>query len=320
VTGAAGFIGSHLVESLLQLGQQVRGLDNFATGRRSNLDAVRDAVGGEAWKRFELVEGDIRDLETCRRAAQGCERVLHQAAIGSVPRSIEDPVTSHTANVDGTFNVMLAAKEAKVGGFVYASSSSVYGDSPKLPKTEDDTGNPLSPYAVTKAVDELYGAIFHRTYGFPAAGLRYFNVVGARQDPEGPYAAVVPRWLAALARGQRPVIYGDGKTSRDFCPVANVVQVNLLAASSPAAAGGKVYNVALGKQTTLNQLFEILRKGMAARGAPCQGVQAEYQDFRPGDIRHSLADTSAARKDLGYAPTVDLPEGLTRAIESQEIG
>ena len=282
VTGAAGFIGSHLIEGLLKLGQDVRGLDNFATGHRSNLDAVRDAVGSEAWSRFSFMEGDIRDVDVCHKAAQGRERVLHQAAMGSVPRSIEDPATTHSVNVDGTFNVMLAARDAGVRGFVYASSSSVYGDSEVLPKVESGTGQPLSPYAVSKAADELYAAIFHRTYALPAVGLRYFNVVGARQDPNGPYAAVVPRWLAALAEGTRPVIYGDGETSRDFCPVANVVQMNLLGAFADPDAVGRVYNVALGRRTTLTELFEILRDAMAALGAPLRGVAGAVRRLSPG--------------------------------------
>jgi UDP-N-acetylglucosamine 4-epimerase len=319
VTGCAGFVGSHLVEALLGLGQRVVGLDDLSTGRRSNLAAVQ-AAAGPAWERFSFREGDIRDADTCRRAMEGVQIVLHQAALGSVPRSIERPRDSHAVNVDGFVNVALAAVEAGIGPFVYASSSSVYGDSPVLPKREEHVGRPLSPYAATKAVNEAYGAAFTKAYGLRAVGLRYFNVVGPRQDPHGAYAAVVPKWLAQLAAGEAPAINGDGETSRDFCPVANVVQANLLAAFAPEPAWGRAFNVALGGRTTLDDLYRLLRDGMAARGAPCAGLPPVYRDFRKGDIRHSLADTSAAAELLGYAPSVSLAEGLGRAMDAFVAG
>jgi UDP-N-acetylglucosamine 4-epimerase len=319
VTGCAGFVGSHLVERLLALDQEVVGLDDLSTGRRSNLAAV-EAAAGPAWRRFSFREGDIRDADTCRRAVEGAEIVLHQAALGSVPRSIERPRDTHTVNVDGFVNLALAAVEAGVQPFVYASSSSVYGDSPTLPKREDHTGRPLSPYAASKAVNESYAAAFAASYGLRTVGLRYFNVVGPRQDPNGAYAAVVPKWLAQLAEGEAPAINGDGETSRDFCPVANVVQANLLAAFAPEAAWGRAFNVALGGRTTLAALYALLRDGMAERGAPCEGLDPVYRDFRRGDIRHSLADTSAAAAILGYVPAVSLADGLDRAMDAFVAG
>ena len=315
VTGCAGFIGSHLVEELLRLGQTVVGLDSFATGHRHNLDDVQERVGGEPWSRFSLIEGDIRERATCDAALQGVERVLHQAALGSVPRSIVEPMNTHTTNVDGFVNVALAAVEAKVQAFVYASSSSVYGDEPTLPKVEGRTGRPLNPYAASKGVDELYAAAFAHSYNLPAVGLRYFNVVGPRQDPHGAYAAVVPKWLALLSRGEQPAIYGDGLTSRDFCPIANVVRANLLAAFSEGEAWGRAFNVALGGRTDLNTLFVLLRDGMAARGAPCAGIEARHEDFRQGDVRHSLADITAASEILGYRPAMSLEEGLATTMD-----
>lgn len=314
VTGAAGFIGSHLVADLLLKGQDVVGLDNFATGHRQNLDLVRDEVGAERWDRFTLIEGDIRDLATCISATQGADYVLHQAAIGSVPRSIRDPLTTHSVNVDGTVNVFLAAIECGTKKVVYASSSSVYGDDPRLPKVEDQMGTPLSPYAVGKKAGELYANTLWRTHQLPSVGLRYFNVVGQRQDPDGPYAAVVPKWMAAFRSGERPVIYGDGETTRDFSPVANVVGANLSAAISDNATNGKVYNVALGGSTTLNELFFTLRDALAAQGVDCADVEPVYEDFRPGDIRDSLADNSRATADFGYNPDVTLAQGLARAV------
>ena len=315
VTGVAGFVGSHLLQSLLDLGQSVVGVDDFSTGREENLEAVRGKAGAAFDERFRLVRADLRDVEVCRSVCSTQPLVLHQAAIGSVPRSIERPLDSHTANVDATLNLFVAASEAKVPGFVYASSSSVYGDAPKLPKVEPEIGRPLSPYAATKRIGELYAEVWHRVYGLPAVGLRYFNVVGPRQDPQGPYAAVVPRWLAALVEGKSATIYGDGETSRDFCPVANVVQANILAAFAAPEAQGRAYNVALGCRTTLNELYAILRDGLAERGVPCAGAEATYADFRPGDIRHSLADISAARELLGYEPEVDLAAGLSEALD-----
>jgi len=316
VTGAAGFIGSHLVETLLRHGQRVVGLDDFSTGTRDNLRAVRDALPAGRYDDFRLIEGDICDFDTCLAATAGVHRVLHQAALGSVPRSIEKPLDTHRTNVDGTMNVFMAALESRVHRLVYASSSSVYGDEPTLPKVEERIGRPLSPYAASKRIGEIYAEVLGSTNSLCAVGLRYFNVVGPRQDPEGPYAAVVPRWLAALARGETPEIYGDGETSRDFCPVQNVVQANILAATSEGDLRGRVYNVALGSQTTLNELFVFLRDAMHERGIGCAEVQPLYRDFRPGDIRHSLADVTAARRDLGYEPTVDVRAGLAAAVQA----
>lgn len=315
VTGAAGFIGSHLVHALLEAGQQVVGFDDFSTGHRSNLEAVEALVGEEAWHRFHVIEADVRDFKACLDSVRGVDYVLHEAALGSVPRSMEDPLTAHEVNVDGTVNVFLAALRVGVRKVVYASSSSVYGDDPRLPKTEDRTGKPLSPYAVTKQVGELYAATLERTHGLPAVGLRYFNVVGPRQDADGPYAAVGPRWIAAMRAGSRPIIYGDGETTRDFCPVGNVVQANLLAAVSGNAANGRVYNIALGGRTTLDELFLTLRDALVANGVDCSDIEAVYEDFRPGDIRHSLADISRARADLGYAPDITLEEGLRLTVD-----
>lgn len=312
VTGAAGFIGSHLVEALLRQGRAVVGLDNFATGRRENLDDVRAEVGDEVFGHFRLVEGDIRDLEACRAACDGVEVVYHQAALGSVPRSIRDPLTTHQVNVDGFVNMMLAARDADVGRFVYASSSSVYGDHPALPKREAEIGKPLSPYAVTKRTNELYAATFQDHYGLETVGLRYFNVFGPRQDPAGPYAAVIPRWIGGLLAGERCVIYGDGETSRDFCFVANAVQANVRAGGAPAEATGRVYNVAAGGQTTLIQLHDMLAEGVVALGGTVG--PPEYGPFRDGDVRHSLADVSAAAEAFGYEPTHDVAHGLRETV------
>lgn len=315
VTGAAGFIGSHLVHHLLDLGQHVVGLDDFSTGKRANLAAV-EALTGEAFTRFRLVEGDIRDRAVCAEVMRGIDLVSHQAALGSVPRSMADPHTTHAVNVDGFVNVALAAIDAKVTGFAYASSSSVYGDSDRLPKREGEEGRVLSPYAATKAIDELYAATFHRVYGLGAVGLRYFNVVGTRQDPSGAYAAVVPRWLATLVAGEAPVIFGDGLTSRDFCPVDNVVRANVLAATAPPEARGRAFNIGLGDRTTLLELFTLLRDGMAERGAPCAGLEPRHEPFRAGDPRHSLADVAAARSVLGWSPSMTLARGLGLAMDA----
>jgi UDP-N-acetylglucosamine 4-epimerase len=314
VTGAAGFIGSHLTEALLALGQRVVGLDNFATGHRRNIDAVLSALPPEQGALLRFVEGDIRDAETCRRACEGVDHVLHQAALGSVPRSLEDPRSSHDTNVTGFLNVLAAARDAKVSRLVYASSSSVYGDHPGLPKVEDAVGEPLSPYAATKRANELYASAFRQGYGLEAVGLRYFNVFGPRQDPSGPYAAVMPRWFAALLAGDPVHIYGDGETSRDFCFVANVVQANLLAATStrPGAAG-QVYNVAVGERTTLTDLFRLIREQVARYRPAAAQVEPIYGQFRPGDVRHSLADIGKARELLGYAPTHGVRAGLVES-------
>ena len=310
VTGAAGFIGSHLVETLLGLGQHVVGLDNFATGSRANVEAASAAHPD----RFRFVEGDIRSVDDCRAACEGADVVLHQAALGSVPRSIKDPLATHATNVDGFVNMLVAARDAGIGRFVYASSSSVYGDHPGLPKVEDEIGTPLSPYAVSKRVDELYARTFQDHYDFQTVGLRYFNVFGPRQDPDGPYAAVIPRWLGEMIAGEESTIFGDGETSRDFCYVANVVQANLLAALAGSEATGTVYNVALGDRTTLNELFRMLGDGLVAEGALDATPAPAYADFRSGDVRHSLADTSAAREALGYRPTHPIGPGLRETV------
>jgi UDP-N-acetylglucosamine 4-epimerase len=316
VTGAAGFIGSGLVEKLLASGQSVVGLDNFATGKPANLTDVRRRVGESAWGGFSFREGDIRSLDACREACSGVDLVLHQAALGSVPRSLEDPIASHESNVNGTLNMLVAARDAGVGRFVFASSSSVYGDDPNLPKVEIRTGRPLSPYAVTKAAGERYVEVFGAAYGLPVASLRYFNVFGPRQDPDGPYAAVIPRWVSALVRGAPVQIFGDGETSRDFCYLANAVQANLLAATaSDPAALGQAFNVAVGQRTTLNELFRKLRERLAGRVPGAENVEPEYREFRPGDVRHSLADTSRAEDLLGYRPTHSLDQGLDEAMD-----
>jgi len=314
VTGAAGFIGSNLAEALLRLGQRVVGFDNFATGYRHNVEAVREAVGEEAAARFRFVEGDVRDLAACRAVCEGVDLVLHQAALGSVPRSIEDPLATHAVNVDGFVHMLVAARDAGVGRFVYASSSSVYGDHPGLPKVEAEVGTPLSPYAVSKRTNELYARTFQDHYGLETVGLRYFNVFGRRQDPEGAYAAVIPKWIGQLLGGERPVIHGDGETSRDFCYIANVVQANLRAALAPAAATNAVYNIAYGDRTTLNELYAAIVATMAGQRPGLDLPEPAYGPFRPGDIRHSLADVSAARERLGYAPTHSAQAGLEEAI------
>jgi UDP-N-acetylglucosamine 4-epimerase len=315
VTGAAGFIGSHLVEALLSLDQDVVGLDNFATGRRENLDEIRAAVGERAWSSFRFIEGDIVDLRVCRDACKGVDFVLHQAALGSVPRSIENPFATHAANGTGFLNIIASAHDAGVLRFVYASSSSVYGDHPGLPKVEKDIGRPLSPYAVTKYLNELYAASFARCYAVPSIGLRYFNVFGSRQDPAGAYAAVIPRWLRAMLSGEPVMIYGDGETSRDFCFIANAVQANLRAALiEDAAAINQVYNVACGERISLNELDGMLRELLAEARPDLLVSPPARQAFRPGDIRHSQADLSKARRLLGYAPTHDVRAGLRTAL------
>jgi len=314
VTGAAGFIGSALVEKLLSLGQQVVGLDNLVTGHRRNLDDVRQVVGDDAMRRFHFIEGDIRDLEICRRAMGEVHLVLHQAALGSVPRSMQDPIATHQSNVDGTVNVLSAAQGAGVARVVYASSSSVYGDHPGLPKLEDAIGRPLSPYAASKRIDEVYGDVWQRCFGLEVIGLRYFNVYGRRQDPDGPYAAVIPRWIAALASGAPCVIFGDGSQSRDFCYVDNAVQANLLAATGPAEATGEVYNVGLEGRTDLLQLFRMLRDRVAAFRPQAAGAEPELAAPRPGDVRHSQASIDKIRARLGYQATHGIEQGLTETV------
>lgn len=315
VTGGAGFIGSNLVETLLKLGQQVICLDNFSTGKRANLDAVRDEVGEIAWRSFRLVEGDIRDLNDCVSACSGVDYVLHQAALGSVPRSIADPILTNENNISGFLNMLVAARDCRVSRFVYAASSSTYGDHPGLPKVEGVIGVPLSPYAVTKYVNELYAKIFLNVYGLETVGLRYFNVFGKRQDPDGAYAAVVPKWTASLIRGEVVYVNGDGETSRDFCYVDNAVQANLLAAiASRDACAGEVFNVAAGKRTTLNELFSIIKKELVGYFPEISSAEPCYRDFRAGDVRHSLADISKARSALGYSPTHTAEQGLATAM------
>lgn len=314
VTGAAGFIGSHLVEHLLRLGQRVVGLDNFATGRRESLAEVLAALPAHQRAAFRLVEGDLRDPAACARACEGADLVLHQAALGSVPRSIQDPLQSHEVNVTGFLRLLQAARAAGVARIVYASSSSVYGDHPGLPKVEEAVGRQLSPYAVTKYADELYAHVFGQCYGVEAIGLRYFNVFGPRQDPAGPYAAVIPLWFAGLLAGTPVAINGDGETSRDFCFVENVVQANLLAAVTPAAAAvGQVFNVACGERTTLLDLFRLIRDQVARVRPAAARQEPIHRPFRAGDVRHSLADTSRAQALLGYVATCSVREGIARS-------
>ena len=315
VTGAAGFIGSHLVETLLILNQEVVGLDNLFSGKQKNLDQVQILVGPEKWRRFKFLQGDIRSADNCRGAVNGIDYVLHQAAIGSVPRSIAHPMETHDANVNGFLNMLMAARDAKVRRFVYASSSSVYGDEPDLPKREEKIGNSLSPYAVSKHVNELYAKVFGLCYGIETIGLRYFNVFGERQDPNGHYAAVIPKWIVALMKGEPVQINGDGETSRDFCYVANVVQANLLAATcANPEATNKVYNIALNGRATLNELYEMLRERAAKNRPEVTQAKPIYQDFRPGDVRHSQADISLAEKLLGYSPQFSISQGLDQAL------
>lgn len=310
VTGAAGFIGSALVEKLLDLGQTVVGLDNFATGHKSNLDDVL-SMGEDQRAQFEFIEGDIRDLETCRRACDDVQYVLHQAALGSVPRSLEHPLDSHAANVDGFMNMLVAARDAGVARMVYASSSAVYGDHPKLPKREGEIGKPLSPYAATKLINEIYANVFHRNYGLSVVGLRYFNVFGRRQDPNGPYAAVIPRWIEALLNDQDCTIYGDGSHSRDFCYVDNVVAANLLAATHPdPAVGGAVFNVGCGDRTNLKQLYAAIAEAVAENNPSAEGREVQFAPTRDGDVPHSQADISAISNALGYEPLARIGEGM----------
>lgn len=316
VTGCAGFIGSHLVEALLKLGQRVVGLDNFATGYRHNLDEVREAAGENAWRNFKFIEGDIARLKECETACHGVDFVLHHAALGSVPRSIEDPIAANEANVSGFVNMLVAARDARVSRFIYAASSSTYGDHPGLPKIESTIGNPLSPYAVTKYVNELYADVFFRCYGLNSAGLRYFNIFGSRQDPEGAYAAVIPRWVSAMIRDETIYVNGDGETTRDFCYIDNAVQANLLAAASEnPKALNQIYNVALNERTSLNALFEMQKALLLPRFPHLESRHPRYRDFREGDVRHSQADISKARDLLGYEPTHRISEGLAQAMD-----
>ena len=315
VTGVAGFIGSNLLEALLKLDQQVVGLDNFATGYQHNLDEVRSLVSAEQWARFRFIRGDIREMADCQAACAGVNYVLHQAALGSVPRSVADPVLTNSANITGFLNMLTAARDAGVKRFVFAASSSTYGDHPALPKVEALIGRPLSPYAVTKYVNELYADVFARCYGFESIGLRYFNVFGPRQDPDGAYAAVIPKWIASMLRNEPVFINGDGETSRDFCFIDNAVQANLLAAlASNADAPNQIYNIAVGDRTSLNELYELLRSSLAERFAHLREASPQRRGFREGDVLHSLADISKARERLGYAPAYRVREGLAQAM------
>ena len=314
VTGAAGFIGSHLVESLLSLDQHVVGLDNLSTGYRHNLDEVKAHVSSAQWSRFRFQEGDITRLVDCQIACSGVNRVLHQAALGSVPRSLADPLRTHATNVDGFVAMLEAARSAKVERFVYASSSSVYGDHPVLPKMEANIGRPLSPYAATKFINEVYARVYAQSFGLPTVGLRYFNVFGPRQDPNGAYAAVIPKWFAEVARGAAATINGDGETSRDFCYIANVVQANLLAATTThSGALNQVYNVAIGERTTLNELFAKIRERVAKVDPSASRLAPIFLPERAGDVRHSLASITLAAERLGYEPTHTLDQGLDEA-------
>ena len=315
VTGAAGFIGSNLVEHLLRYGQTVRGLDNLSTGYLHNIEQVSELVGPEAWGRFSFVEGDIRDLATCHALCEGVDVVLHHAALGSVPHSIEDPILANQSNVDGFLNILVAARDAGVQRVVYAASSATYGDEPTLPKVEHLIGDPLSPYAVTKYVNELYAKVFQTTYGTAGVGLRYFNVFGPRQDPDGAYAAVIPKWIHTLLTGERCVINGDGETTRDFCFVDDVVQANILAATTDnPAALGEVFNVACGGGTTLTKLFELIRDELAEIDPTVAAATPEYRDFRVGDIRHSHADIGKITRLLGYSANYSVRSGLATAL------
>jgi UDP-N-acetylglucosamine 4-epimerase len=316
VTGVAGFIGSNLLETLLRLDQKVIGIDNFATGFQRNLDQVAEAVDPEQWNRFRFVEGDITDRDDCLNACDGADIILHQAAINSAPRSIDDPWTSHRVNVNGFVTLYLAARDAGVKRFVYASSSTVYGDDARLPKVEENIGRPLSPYGATKQMGEQYAYIFSKTYQFPSIGLRYFNVFGARQTFEGGYAAVIPTWITSMLRGEPVYINGDGTTSRDFCYIANAVQANLLAGTTTnPEALDRAYNVAVGERTTLEQLFKMLKDGLRQRDPSMADVAPVYRDFRKGDVPHSLADITKARNLLGYEPTHHITDGIDAALD-----
>ncbi len=316
VTGAAGFIGSNLIEFLLGHNQCVVGLDNFATGHQHNLDQVEQLVSKAQWENFSFIEGDIRDLATCQRACESVDFVLHQAALGSVPRSLEDPVTTNEVNVSGFLNMLIAARDHRVKSFVYAASSSTYGDSPGLPKQEDIIGNPLSPYAVTKYVNELYASVFQTCYEFKATGLRYFNIFGQRQDPEGAYAAVIPKWVASMLKGEQVYINGKGDTSRDFCFVDNAVEANILAAlTDNPEAPGQVYNVALNDQTSLVELHAAIRRTIQARLPDLHIEEPEFRDYRAGDVLHSRANITRAKDFLGYDPKYKIEKGLEISMD-----
>ena len=313
VTGVAGFIGSNLLETLLKLDQKVVGLDNFATGHQYNLDEVQTLVSPAQWNNFSFIEGDIRHFEDCQKACMDVDYVLHQAALGSVPRSIADPITTNATNITGFLNMLTAARDAKVSSFTYAASSSTYGDHPALPKVEENIGNPLSPYAVTKYVNELYADVFARTYAFKTIGLRYFNVFGKRQDPNGAYAAVIPKWTAAMIAGDEVFINGDGETSRDFCFIENTVQANILAATANDEAKNQVYNVAVGDRTTLNDLFNALQAALNENGVT-YNKKPVYREFRAGDVRHSQASIAKIEQFLDYKPEFNINQGINIAM------
>lgn len=314
ITGVAGFIGSNLLETLLKLNQNVVGLDNFATGHQHNLDEVQSLVKPDQWANFKFYEGDIRNFEDCQKACVGVDYVLHQAALGSVPRSIADPITTNAANITGFLNMLTAARDTEVKSFTYAASSSTYGDHPALPKVEENIGKPLSPYAVTKYVNELYAEVFARTYGFKTIGLRYFNVFGKRQDPNGAYAAVIPKWTAAMIAGDDVFINGDGETSRDFCFIENTVQANILAATTQNdEAKNQVYNVAVGDRTTLNDLFNAIKAALNENGVTYT-KEPVYRDFRTGDVRHSQASIAKIQYYLGYKPQFRINESILLAV------
>lgn len=313
ITGVAGFIGSNLLETLLKLDQKVVGLDNFATGYQHNLDEVKGCVSEAQWSNFNFIEGDIRQFADCQTACNGVDYVLHQAALGSVPRSIVDPITTNDTNISGFLNMLTAARDAHVSSFSYAASSSTYGDHPGLPKVEENIGNPLSPYAVTKYVNELYADVFARSYGFKAIGLRYFNVFGQRQDPNGAYAAVIPKWTASMIAGDDVFINGDGETSRDFCFIDNTVQANILAATAADEAKNQVYNVAVGDRTTLNDLYAAIQVALLENSINYK-KPAVYREFRAGDVRHSQASIAKIQQALGYAPEYPIAEGIQLAM------
>ena len=315
ITGVAGFIGSNLLETLLKLDQEVVGLDSFITGHKHNLDEVKGEVTKNQWRKFQFIEGDIRNLDDCKQATKDVDYVLHQAALGSVPRSTVDPIPTNQANIDGFLNMLVASKDANVSSFTYAASSSTYGDHPDLPKVEDKIGNPLSPYAVTKLVNELYAAVFARTYGFKTIGLRYFNIFGKRQDPKGAYAAVIPKWTLALLDSETIFINGKGDTSRDFCFIENAVQMNILSATANEEAKDNVYNVAVGGRTSLNDLFNEMKTILSKTHSEISALTVEYRDYRAGDVRHSQADIGKAIDNLSYAPSHDIHEGLEVALE-----
>ena len=313
VTGVAGFIGSNLLEHLLKLDQRVVGLDNFATGYQHNLDEVELLVSPKQWDRFKMIRGDIQDLDDCYKACAGVDYVLHQAALGSVTRSIKDPIATNATNVGGFLNILMAAHQSGVASFTYAASSSTYGDHPALPKVEKNIGKPLSPYALTKYVNELYADVFAKTYGFETIGLRYFNVFGKRQDPNGAYAAVIPSWTASMLRGEEIQIFGDGETSRDFCFIENAIQANLLAATAHDSVKNEVYNVAVGERTSLNDLRSSLQMALSVNGIRYE-IPPVYRDFRPGDVRHSQANISKAREKLCYCPEFRISDGIAKAM------